>query len=353
MIIKYDPAEEFLSAPVEVRFEITWACDHKCIHCYNDSGIRRQDELSTAEAKDVLDQLAEMKVCEVLFEGGEPFLREDFLDLLRHSRNKFRTSLSTNGSFITPEIASQLVKAGVSFVQISVDGARAETHDYIRGKKGSFKRAMETVENLKKNGVTVGMAMVLIKPNVHEALDFIKLAQSLKVHCALMRLQPIGRAFTNRSQLELTGSEFKEIYPEILKYRSTVTDIPVYIDFNLFPFLFTKSDKPRSPNRLTECVECAEHISILPNGDVVPCPCLRSFAVGNVRKTSLKSLWSSSPILKRIREISINDSCRACQHYPYCRGGCRLFPWVEKGDLTAKDSFCWLGNSRSGGDDEH
>ena len=122
-----------------VFWNLTNPCDLSCAHCYSRSGPSRttEGEISTAEALKVIDDLADMGVPLILFTGGEPLMREDIWDLARHAKNcGLKMALSTNGTLITPEIARRITNSGIEYAGISLDGAKAATHDRFRNSRG-------------------------------------------------------------------------------------------------------------------------------------------------------------------------------------------------------------------------
>ena len=186
-----------LSSPTFVWWDITSTCNLRCRHCYSNSGASLHDELTTEEVKHILDQLAIMNVFYVYILGGEPLLRKDFMDILGYCRSlNIEVMVSSNGWFITADLACTLARLGIRHVRVSIDGATAKTHDAIRGVNGSFDRAVAAVRNLKRAGVpVVGISPTLMKENVHEAEMLIELAHDLQVdELQFVQVCAVGRA---------------------------------------------------------------------------------------------------------------------------------------------------------------
>ena len=134
-----------------VFWNLTDRCNLSCTHCYSKSGPGRttEGELTTAEAFGVIDDLAAMGVPLILFTGGEPLMREDLWELARHARSRgLKMALSTNGTLITPEVARKIQECGIEYAGISLDGARAETHDRFRNSPGAFEKACSAFRGL-------------------------------------------------------------------------------------------------------------------------------------------------------------------------------------------------------------
>jgi len=131
-----------------VVWNITRACNLKCVHCYNDSGAGKTcNELSTSQAKAVLDDLSKFNVPSVLFSGGEPLMRPDLFELIEYGVQKgLRAVISTNGTLITADVAKKIKQMGVSYVGISLDGI-GQVNDKFRGVPGAFDRAVQGIRN--------------------------------------------------------------------------------------------------------------------------------------------------------------------------------------------------------------
>ena len=130
-----------------VVWNCTRTCNLRCIHCYAGSDARRHDELSTSQAKAMIDDLAGFGCPVLLFSGGEPCVRPDLTELMHYAKSAgMRVVLSTNGTLITPELASEFAHVGLSYVGVSIDGSRS-THDAFRGMEGAFDKAMEGLAN--------------------------------------------------------------------------------------------------------------------------------------------------------------------------------------------------------------
>ena len=145
-------ARSGLDAPICLTWELTYACNLSCIHCLSASGRRDPNELTTAECKRVLDELAEMQVFYINVGGGEPTVRSDFWELLDYAiEHRVGVKFSTNGVRIDGAAATRLAATDYVDVQISIDGADAQVNDVVRG-TGSFAVAISAMENLATAG---------------------------------------------------------------------------------------------------------------------------------------------------------------------------------------------------------
>ncbi|MCC9003495.1 MAG: mycofactocin radical SAM maturase, partial [Candidatus Competibacter sp.] len=191
--MSYDLFRRGLSAPICLTWEITYACNLRCVHCLSSSGHRRPDELTTAEAKRLIDEWAEMKVFYINVGGGEPMSRKDFFELMDYALARgIGVKFSTNGSLIDRAAAAWIASRDYLDVQISLDGATAETNDPVRG-EGSYQRALTAMTHLAKQGFPFKINATVTRYNYPQLDELYALAQQYKAELRLTRLRPTGR----------------------------------------------------------------------------------------------------------------------------------------------------------------
>jgi mycofactocin radical SAM maturase len=168
-----DLFEYGLDAPICLTWELTYACNLSCVHCLSSSGRRDPRELTTEEAKAVIDEFERMQVFYVNIGGGEPTVRPDFWELLDYATDHHvGVKFSTNGVKITPENAKRLAANDYVDVQISLDGATAEVNDPIRGPK-SYDTAMRALQNLSDAGMkNFKISVVCTRQNIPQLDEF-------------------------------------------------------------------------------------------------------------------------------------------------------------------------------------
>src|ERR1700733_6649632 len=158
-----DHFELGLDAPICLTWELTYACNLSCVHCLSSSGRRDPRELTTAQAKAVIDELQRMQVFYVNIGGGEPTVRPDFWELVDYATaHDVGVKFSTNGLKITPAVAARLASSDYVDVQISLDGATAEVNDAVRG-PGSYATATRAMQNLAPAGF-IGFKLSVVCP---------------------------------------------------------------------------------------------------------------------------------------------------------------------------------------------
>lgn len=177
------------SQPIGVQLEITYRCNLKCSHCYNESGFPSMDkfkeELSEQQWLDIAEELVEIGVFSAIISGGEPFLNASLVFRMAEvfSAAGIKMGIITNGWFLSDEVAAQLAsfKKVINWVQVSVDAADQTTHDAIRGVPGSFEHCVRAIIRLRENGIPVKMATAVMKENQHQLDHLFDLALFLGV----------------------------------------------------------------------------------------------------------------------------------------------------------------------------
>src|SRR3989441_8279621 len=175
-----------LGVPMGVHLDVTYRCNERCVHCYLDHDD--QGEMTTAEVKDVLEQLAEAGTFFLTLSGGEVLMRRDFFEILEHARRLlFNVRIKTNGVMIRTQEAQRLRELGVEQIQISIYSHRPEVHDAITKLPGSLKRTIKAIRFLKLQGLKVTMANVLMTANMFDHAGVQALAKELDV---ILRSRP-------------------------------------------------------------------------------------------------------------------------------------------------------------------
>ena len=164
LLVEMNDKAMALGIPLSVHLDVTYRCNERCVHCYLDHDDK--GEMTTAEIKNVLDQLAEAGVFFLVLSGGEVFMRRDFLQIVEHARKLlFNVKVKTNGVMIHEREARRLRELGVEQVQLSVYSHRPEVHDAITKLPGSLKRTIESIRFLTSQGLKVTMSNVLMTVN--------------------------------------------------------------------------------------------------------------------------------------------------------------------------------------------
>jgi radical SAM protein with 4Fe4S-binding SPASM domain len=341
-----------------IQWHLTERCNLRCRHCYQPERAM-QEELSLEEAREVVEEAAEMlgdwaETHGVEFSpsfnvtGGEPFLRRDLLEVIEALRGRaFDVFLLTNGTLVTRERAEALASLGVKAVQVSVEGPR-EVHDSIRG-RGSFNAAMRGVRRLLEAGLTVTLNVTLSALNARSMGDIIALALTVGAQrVGFSRLVPAGRGLGLVSE-GLSPGHLKELYGSLLSQRikglDIVTGDPVAAQMN--------GNVPRAADAEPGCTAvggCAAGLAgltLLPDGTITPCRRLH-IPIGNVRHDSMREVWATSEVLWSLRDKGgYKGRCGRCPRWDSCRG-CRAIAYAYsaagggEGDFLAEDPQCFI-----------
>ena len=349
------------AAPFLIVWDFTKRCNLKCKHCYQDSGPEAlKDELTTREAKRVIDELAETGVVALAFSGGEPLLRPDFFEIAEYAKRKgFYVSIATNGTLITPKVARRL-KRVVDYAEISLDGFE-KTHDEFRGIPGVWKRTCEGIRNCVRAGIDTCVAVTVTKWNYRELPAFIDwVGKELKPNRMIFfnfvptrRGKDIAKQDISPQQREKL---LKLLYQKLLDPACPMdifSTAPQYsriaMEFAEGPAVATHFTNKAAlqalrgrTKALTEfiggCGAGRLYTALEPNGDIYPCVFI-PIKIGNIRQERLKNVWKKSPILKKLRDRESFKGCGSCKYRNIC-GGCRARAYGYFGDLQGPDPGC-------------
>jgi Fe-coproporphyrin III synthase len=338
------------------------ACNLRCIHCYaHATGEEAADLLSTAEAKAMIDSAADFGCPVMLFSGGEPLMRKDVFELMRHAASRgLRTTLSTNGTLITPEVAAELKTCRMGYVGVSLDGSRA-THDRFRRTEGCFDRALVGIDNCKAAGLRTGLRITLTRHNhqdVPQILDLIVEREIQRV--CFYHLVYTGRG-SDLIESDLDHDQTRAVMDLILErtlelhargHAKEVLTVDNHAD-GPYLWLWAQRHHPELAGRIWAMISTnraqstGQGISCVSwNGDVSPDQFWRDKVLGNVRKNSFGQIWMdpANTFLRdlRRREDLVKGKCSRCRFLDVCRGGFRARAEAKFNDLWAEDPACYL-----------
>jgi len=333
---RYLPAEAEgvdVPRPSLAVWEITLACDHRCLHCGPRAGEARPDELTTEEALDVVDQLADLGVGEVVLIGGEAYLRNDFILIARAIREKgMSCTLTTGGLGLTKTRAEAMVEAGIQSVNVSIDGL-AETHDFVRNRQGSWKRAFEALGHAKAAGARICVNSQINRRSQFELLELLELLAEAGIYAWQLQITvPHGNAVDN-ADIVLQPYHYLELFKTLDKVAKRAEELGIVIwpgnnlgYFGPLEYRMRRHQKKAS-GHFTGCNAGKRTISIESNGMIKNCPSLGggTNTGGSVRDHSLKDLWARAPELRYFRHRTQNELwgyCRECYYAEQCMGGC-------------------------------
>lgn len=347
-----------------VVWNITRRCNLKCIHCYAHAKARQdEDELSTAEGKTLIDDLAEMGVPVLLFSGGEPLMREDLPELAGYAVEKgMRAVISTNGTLINPEMARVLKDIGLSYVGISLDGNRA-INDRFRGVDGAYDAALEGIRNSKEAGIKVGLRFTINKFNAEEVPGLFDLLEEMEIpRICFYHLVYAGRGSTLVND-DLSHEETRRVVDLIIDRTKRLhdqgrpTEVLTVDNHADGPYLYMRMLK-EDPERAAEVLELLQMNEgnnsgrgigcISWNGEIHADQFWRHHSFGNVRNRPFSEIWSdmSDPLLSKLKDKKkyVTGRCAECRWLDVCGGNFRVRAEAVTGDVWAPDPACYLSD---------
>lgn len=327
-----------LDAPICLTWELTYACNLQCVHCLSSSGRRDPRELRTEECEAVIDELQRMQVFYINIGGGEPTIRKDFWHLVRYAVNHgVGVKFSTNGSGIDAEVAEQLAESDYVDVQISIDGADADTNDHVRG-EGSFATAVQAMEHLQAAGFEgFKISVVMTRHNIPQVDEFKAMADHYGAQLRLTRFRPSGRGADSWEALHPTDQQQRELYHWLMDHPDVLTG----------DSFFHLSALGEALPGLNLCGAGRVVCLIDPVGDVYACPFVLhdEFLAGSVRdEGGFQKVWQESDLFTELREPQSAGACASCGHFDACQGGCMAAKFFTGIPLDGPDPECVLGH---------
>ncbi len=321
-----------------ISWNTTWECNLRCKHCYREAGARRADELTTAEGKKLLEEIARAAFKILILSGGEPLLREDIFELVSHGqRAGLHLVLGTTGTTITAGVARELKEAGIKRAGISLDSAGASLHDEFRRVPGSFDDAIRGMDACRSAGLPFQVHTTLVEQNYSELEKITDLAVEMGAQAHhIFFLVPTGRA-KDMEEEALREKQYEQLLHRILKKQK---EVKIELKPTCAPQFMRIASQMNIPMRFTRgCLAGTAYCCVLPNGVVHPCPYL-PLEVGEVRKMPFDRIWEEAELFRVLRGDKRGGKCDDCTYKNIC-GGCRARAfYYSSGDYMAEDPWC-------------
>jgi heme b synthase len=334
-----------------IAWEVTRSCNLACKHCRAEAhAAPYPGELSTAEAKSLIETFSETGRPIIIFTGGEPMLRPDLYELIRHARAQgLPCALSPNGTLITAETAAEIRDSGVERCSISLDGPDEASHDAFRGVPGAFAASLQGIAHLKAAGVPFQINTTVTKANLHSFKDIFGLCERLGAAAwHIFLLVPVGRAAELADQV-ITAQEYEDVLHWFYDFRKSTrmhlkaTCAPHYYrimrqrakaeGLRVTPDTFGMDAMTRG------CLGGTGFCFISHTGRLQPCGYLE-LDCGDVRATPFPELWRSTPAFLQFRDkAAYAGKCGRCEYHQVC-GGCRARAWSMDGDYMGEEPLC-------------
>lgn len=361
--------------PLRLLFwESTAACNLECIHCRRLDVAKElaQEDLTTQEAFNFIDDLATLGSPILVLSGGEPLYRPDIFEIARYAVGKrLKVALATNATLIDQRIAKEIVKAGVERVSISLDGADFKTHDEFRKIPGSFEKALRGFSLLKQLGMSLQINSTIARHNVHQLRDLYQLALRLGADALhIFMLVPVGCGVEIAEDQMLTAEKYEETlnlfyelaqeaklqtkatcaphYFRIVRQRAKEAGIPPAVGHPGMPkdpsMAPASGGPPGMPTHAMAavtkgCLAGTGVCFISHKGEVFPCGYL-PVTSGNVKTASFAEIWRSSEVFARLRNLDLLEGkCGVCEYKKVCEG-CRARAFYQTGNYMAEEPYC-------------
>lgn len=351
-------------APFQVVWNITRRCNLECEHCYENAGRKDSDELSSSEIIMGLDSLADSGVTSVAFSGGEPILHPQIHGFIEHASDQgMFVAMATNGYGLSkPSTVSKFADSGLEFVQISLDGLDAGTHDSFRGVSGAWDRAVQAISNCVDAGFFVEVATTVTEHNYSEIplmtdfvrdlgvqwfmlYNFIPTGNGRKI--VKMDISPEERQKLLETAYTQNGTSPMQVLSTAPQYatvaKSLASKESQVIPTHFYNPEYTNNTLKKLADFIGGCGAGRFYLSIEPNGDIYPCvffPHKGEVLLGNIIADDFDTIWQSDDILWKLRNKDIlQGNCGECKSRNIC-GGCRARAYNYFNDVLAPDPGC-------------
>ncbi len=345
-----------------VVWNVTRACNLKCVHCYARAVDRTYEkELNHEQGLSLIDDMAAFGVPVVLFSGGEPLMRPDLVELANYAVSKgMRAVISTNGTLINKDKARELKEVGLSYVGVSLDGME-EINDRFRGRKGAFKDAMAGIMNCQEAGLKVGLRFTINRMNTAEVPRIFDLLEEYRIpRVCFYHLVYVGRG-SNLIDEDLDHEETREVVDLIidrtkdLHDRGMAKEVLTVDNHADGPYIYLRmlgENNPRAEEvlsllKMNEGNSSGRGIGCVSwDGSVHADQFWRHFSFGNVLERPFSEIWSdlTNPLMKKLKEKKrhVKGRCARCRWLDVCGGNFRVRAEAVTGDVWAPDPACYL-----------
>lgn len=345
-----------------VVWNMTRRCNLRCVHCYSSSqNIRYGNELTPAEAKAMIRDLATFGSPVILFSGGEPLMHRGLPELARYAVDQgMRAVISTNGTLITRQNAAAFKEIGLSYVGVSLDGMKV-THDHFRGVEGAFDTAMKGIRTCRDLGIKVGVRFTINRHNVEDVPAIFDLLEKENIpRCCFYHLVYSGRGSKligedlshdqTRALLDLIMDRTKDLFSRGLEKEILTVD-----NHADGPYMYLRLQK-ENPGRAAEVLELLKMNEGNSSGNGIACiswdgevhadQFWRGISFGNVRKRPFSEIWmdTGNALMAKLKDKKpyVTGRCAQCRWLDICAGNFRARSEAVTGDIWAPDPACYL-----------
>ncbi len=342
--------------PHVIAWESTVACNLTCVHCRACAQTEpAPDELTTAEMKSLIDDIASFSSPVFIISGGEPLMRQDVFEVARYARDRgLRVAMSPNGTLITDAAAREMAASGIARVSVSIDGSEPSLHDAVRGVPGAFDAAMEGLASCRAHGIGFQLNTTVMRQNLDDLPAMHRLTMRLGADAwHVFMLVATGRG---KADDEITPEEYEGVLNWIYE-TARVSPVPIRVTCgpHFMRIVATRRGKDGDPPGLVRprgaearghldsssrgCLAGNGYCFISHKGEVFPCGYLPLLA-GSVRERSFREIYQESELFRTLRDYSrLEGKCGVCEFVKVC-GGCRARAYSTTGNFLAEEPCC-------------
>ncbi len=316
-----------LTAPLRMDLAITYRCNNKCEHCYNQPDSPNATELDTNYWKSILERLWGISIPHVTFTGGEPTLRSDLPDLIDHAEDiGIVTGLITNGRNLKDaNYLDKLVKMGLDHIQITFESVDERIHNQMVGNDQAWAETVEGIRNAIDTPLYTLTNTTLTRinaPKIEETIEFLNSLEVEQFACNSIIYAGKGK---NMSLIALTESD---LIPIIESIQDAADDYGMQFIWYT-PTRYCELDPNNLGLGVKRCSASHLAMAIEPNGTVIPCQSYYK-GLGHILNDSWESIWNN-PLSKELRtHTNVPDECQNCNQLEICGGGCPLSFYREE-----------------------
>lgn len=343
---------QHIYTPRLVFWETTTACNLKCVHCRACPVEQRlPDDLTTAEGKTLIDQIASFSKPVLVLSGGEPLIRPDIFEIAEYGASQeLHIALATNGTLVTPEIAGKIKTSGIQRVSVSIDGATSDRHDNFRQIPGAFESAWRGIENLKAADIPFQINTTITKHNIDQIQDILNLAVergAVALHIFLLVPTGCGKEIANDEMIA------PEEYEKVLNWLYDQSkDVKIGLKATCAPqyFRVMRQRAGKEGIKITPethgfeamtkgCLAGSGVCFVSHAGEIYPCGYL-PVSAGNVRQQHFRDIWDNAEVFRILRDPdNLKGKCGHCEFRRVCMG-CRARAYACTGDYLAPEPYC-------------
>jgi radical SAM protein with 4Fe4S-binding SPASM domain len=307
------------SAPYRMDLAVTYRCNNACAHCYN-GRPRNYPELSTEEWFKILDDLWKIGIPHIVFTGGEPTLRDDLPDLIRHAEaNGQITGINTNGRKLKDKAYLQkLVDAGMDHVQITFESHIPEIHDQMVCHTGAWQETVEGLKNTVESNLYVMTNTTMLTHNIATIPDTLEFLGQL----GLKTIGLNALIYSGHGATVGTGLSESELQP-ILETAQVITDKYQQRLIWYTPTQYCNFDPVQMGLGVKGCTAALYNMCVEPNGDVIPCQSYYQ-SLGNILTQPWHTIWTHELAVSLRERHNLPEKCNDCTLLSECGGGCPL-----------------------------